>query len=222
MRNKIPTKAWETTEETHKPITVEKTVEEEQKAGTPTIECPHCGKALPPHAKYCTKCGSSIVSPAHKGMKIREIFRKIQQDVSRKTTPEERVPELEREVSPESSEKTTPQAFKEHVKGEEKPSQAEEHVKPTAEKPVAEREPRTPTDVGEKPQPQQPILPTRRITAEESVPVGVDWEPDEDMVEAFDDMGVPLEAFRREAIRLALLDVDERVFEREVMRSASK
>jgi DNA-directed RNA polymerase subunit RPC12/RpoP/outer membrane biosynthesis protein TonB len=214
----IPTKAWEITEETHKPVTVEI----EQKAGTPTIECPYCGKELPPHAKYCTKCGASIVSPARERGGIREIFRRIQQDVSRKTTPEEPAPGLEREVSPESAEKTTPQAFKEHVKGEEKPSQAEEHVKPTAEKPVAEREPRTPTDVGEKPQPQQPILPTRRITAEESVPVGVDWEPDEDMVEAFDDMGVPLEAFRREAIRLALLDVDERVFEREVMRSASK
>jgi len=88
---KIPTKAWEITEETHKPITVEI----ERKAGTLTIECPHCGKALPPHAKYCTKCGSSIVSPAHKGMKIREIFRKIQQDISRKTTLEERAPELE-------------------------------------------------------------------------------------------------------------------------------
>jgi rRNA maturation endonuclease Nob1 len=215
---RIPTKAWETTEETHKPITVEI----EQKAGTPTIECPHCGKALRQGAKYCTKCGSSIVSPAHKGMKIREIYRKIQQDVSRKTTPEEPAPELGREVSPESAEKPTLTTFKEPVKSEEKPSQVEEHVKPTAEKPAAEREPRTPTDVGEKPQPQQPAPPTRGVTAPEPVPAGVDWEPDEDMVEAFDDMGVPLEAFRREAIRLALLDVDERVFEREVMRSASK
>jgi predicted RNA-binding Zn-ribbon protein involved in translation (DUF1610 family) len=39
------------TEETHKPITVEI----EQKAGTTTIECPHCGKALRHGAKYCTK-----------------------------------------------------------------------------------------------------------------------------------------------------------------------
>jgi rRNA maturation endonuclease Nob1 len=214
----IPTKAWETTEETHKPITVEI----EQKAGTPTIECPHCGKALRQGAKYCTKCGSSIVSPARERGGIREIFRRIQQDVSRKTTPEEPAPGLEREVFPESAEKTTPQAFKEHVKGEEKPSQAEGHVKPTAEKPAAEREPRTLTGAGERPQPQQPAPPTRGVTAPESVPLEVDWEPDEDMVEAFDDMGVPLEAFRREAIRLALLDVDERVFEREVMRSASK
>jgi ribosomal protein L40E len=215
---RIPTKAWEITEETHKPITVEI----EQKAGTPTIECPYCGKALPPHAKYCTKCGSSIVSPAHKGKRIREIFRRIQQDVSRKTTSEEPAPRLEREVSPESAEKTTPPAFKEAIESEEKPSQAEEHVKPTAEKPAAEREPRTLTGAGERPQPQQPAPPTRGVTTPEPVSAGVDWEPDEDMVEAFDDMGVPLEAFRREAIRLALLDVDERVFEREVMRSASK
>jgi uncharacterized C2H2 Zn-finger protein len=188
---RIPTKAWEITEETPKPITVEI----ERKAGTPTIECPHCGKVLRQGAKYCTKCGASIVSPAHKGMKIREIFRKIQQDVSRKTTPEERVPELEREVSPESSEKTTPQAFKEHVKGEEKLSQAEEHVKPTAEKPVAEREPRTQTDVGEKPQ-QQPSPPTRRITAAEPVPPKVDWEPAKWILDELEGLGVEPEEFK--------------------------
>jgi DNA-directed RNA polymerase subunit RPC12/RpoP len=70
---RIPTKAWEITEETHKPITVEI----ERKAGTPTIECPYCGKALRQGAKYCTKCGASIVSPAHEGGGIREIFRRI-------------------------------------------------------------------------------------------------------------------------------------------------
>jgi len=201
---RIPTKAWEITEETHKPITVEI----EQKAGTTTIECPHCGKALRHGAKYCTKCGASIVSPAHKGMKIREIFRKIQQDVSRKTTPEERVPELEREVSPESSEKTTPQAFKEHVKGEEKPSQAEEHVKPTAEKPVAEREPRTPTDVGEKPQPQQPSPPTRRITAAEPVPPKVDWEPAKWILDELEGLGVEPEEFKAVVEQVAHEDPD--------------
>jgi ribosomal protein L40E len=189
---RIPTKAWETTKETHKPITVEI----EQKAGTPTIEFPYCGKELPPHAKYCTKCGASIVSPARERGGIREIFRRIQQDVSRKTTPEEPAPGLEREVSPESSEKTTPQAFKEHVKGEEKPSQAEEHVKPTAEKPVAEREPRTPTDVGEKPQPQQPSPPTRRITAAEPVPPKVDWEPAKWILDELEGLGVEPEEFK--------------------------
>ena len=166
---RIPTKAWETTEETHKPITVEI----ERKTGTPTIECPHCGKVLRQGAKYCTKCGASIVSPSHKGMKIREIFRKIQQDVSRKTTPEEPAPRLEREVSPESAEKPTPTTFKEPVKSEEKISQVEEHVKATAEKPATEQEPYIPTDVGERPQPQQPALPTRQVTAAEPVPTEI-------------------------------------------------
>jgi uncharacterized C2H2 Zn-finger protein len=199
---RIPTKAWEITEETPKPITVEI----EQKAGTTTIECPHCGKALRQGAKYCTKCGASIVSPAHKGKRIREIFRKIQQDVSRKTTPEERVPKLEREVSPESSEKTSPQAFKEHVKGEEKPSQAEEHVKPTAEKPVAEREPRIPTDVGEKP--QQPSPPTRRITAAEPVPPKVDWEPAKWILDELEGLGVEPEEFKAVVEQVAHEDPD--------------
>jgi uncharacterized C2H2 Zn-finger protein len=200
---RIPTKAWEITEETPKPITVEI----ERKAGTPTIECPHCGKVLRQGAKYCTKCGASIVSPAHKGMKIREIFRKIQQDVSRKTTPEERVPELEREVSPESSERTTPQAFKEHVKGEEKLSQAEEHVKPTAEKPVAEREPRTQTDVGEKP--QQPSPPTRRITAAEPVPPKVDWEPAKWILDELEGLGVEPEEFKEVVEQVAHEDPEK-------------
>jgi uncharacterized C2H2 Zn-finger protein len=199
---RIPTKAWEITEETHKPITVEI----EQKAGTPTIECPHCGKVLRQGAKYCTKCGASIVSPARERGGIREIFRKIQQDVSRKTTPEERVPELEREVSPESSEKTTPQAFKEHVKGEEKLSQAEEHVKPTAEKPVAEREPRTQTDVGEKP--QQPSPPTRRITAAEPVPPKVDWEPAKWILDELEGLGVEPEEFKAVVEQVAHEDPD--------------
>jgi ribosomal protein L40E len=200
---RIPTKAWEITEETHKPITVEI----EQKAGTPTIECPHCGKELPPHAKYCTKCGASIVSPAHKGMKIREIFRKIQQDVSRKTTPEERAPELGREVSPESAEKNTPTTFKEPVKSEEKPSQVEEHVKPTV-KPAAEREPRTPTEAGEKPQPQQPALPTRRVTAAEPVPPKVDWEPAKWILDELEGLGVEPEEFKAVVEQVAHEDPD--------------
>jgi ribosomal protein L37E len=199
----IPTKAWEITEETHKPITVEI----EQKAGTTTIECPHCGKELPPHAKYCTKCGASIVSPAHKGMKIREIFRKIQQDVSRKTTPEERAPELGREVSPESAEKNTPTTFKEPVKSEEKPSQVEEHVKPTV-KPAAEREPRTPTEAGEKPQPQQPALPTRRVTAAEPVPPKVDWEPAKWILDELEGLGVEPEEFKAVVEQVAHEDPD--------------
>jgi uncharacterized OB-fold protein len=189
---KIPTKAWEITEETHKQITVEI----ERKAGTPTIECPHCGKALPPHAKYCTKCGSSIVSPARERGRIREIFRKIQQDISRKTTLEERAPELERKASPESAEKHTLTTFKEPVKSEEKPLQAVEHVKPTAEKPAAEREPRTLTGSGEKPQPQQPALPTRRVTAAEPVPTKVDWEPAKWILDELEGLGVEPEEFK--------------------------
>jgi hypothetical protein len=201
---RIPTKAWEITEETHKPVTVEI----EQKAGTPTIECPYCGKELPPHAKYCTKCGASIVSPARERGGIREIFRRIQQDVSRKTTPEEPAPGLEREVSPESAEKTTPQAFKEHVKGEEKPSQAEENAKPTAEKPAAEREPRTPTDVGEKPQPQRPSPPTKRITAAEPVPPKVDWEPAKWILDELEGLGVEPEEFKAVVEQVAHEDPD--------------
>jgi hypothetical protein len=201
---RIPTKAWEITEETHKPVTVEI----EQKAGTPTIECPYCGKELPPHAKYCTKCGASIVSPARERGGIREIFRRIQQDVSRKTTPEEPAPGLEREVSPGSAEKTTPQAFKEHVKGEEKPSQAEENAKPTAEKPAAEREPRTPTDVGEKPQPQRPSPPTKRITAAEPVPPKVDWEPAKWILDELEGLGVEPEEFKAVVEQVAHEDPD--------------
>jgi ribosomal protein L40E len=193
---RIPTKAWEITEETPKPITVKKPVEEKQKAGTPTIECPYCGKALPPHAKYCTKCGSSIVSPARERGRIREIFRKIQQDISRKTTLEERAPELERKASPESAEKHTLTTFKEPVKSEEKPLQAVEHVKPTAEKPAAEREPRTLTGSGEKPQPQQPALPTRRVTAAEPVPTKVDWEPAKWILDELEGLGVEPEEFK--------------------------
>jgi hypothetical protein len=201
---RIPTKAWEITEETHKPITVEI----ERKAGTPTIECPYCGKALRQGAKYCTKCGASIVSPAHEGGGIREIFRRIQQDVSRKTTPEERVPELEREVSPESAEKTTPQAFKEHVKGEEKPLQSEGHLKPTVEKTATEQEPRTPTEAGEKPQPQQPFPPTRRITAAEPVPPKVDWEPAKWILDELEGLGVEPEEFKAVVEQVAHEDPD--------------
>ena len=169
---RIPTKAWEITEEKPKPVTVEI----EQKAGTPTIECPHCGKVLRQGAKYCTKCGSSVVSPAREGGRIREIFRRIQQDASRKTTPEEPAPRLEREVSPESAEKPTPTTFKEPVKSEEKPSQVEEHVNDTAEKLATEHEPYIPTDVDERPQAQQPALPTRQVTAAEPVPTEISPE----------------------------------------------
>jgi ribosomal protein L37E len=201
---RIPTKAWKITEETHKPITVEI----EQKAGTPTIECPRCGKALPPHAKYCTKCGSSIVSPAREGGRIREVFRRIQQDVSRKTTPEKPAPELEREVSPESAEKTSPPAFKEPIESEEKPSQAEGHVKPTVEKPAAEREPRTLTGSGEKPQPQQPALPTRRVTVAEPVPTKVDWEPAKWILDELEGLGVEPEEFKAVVEQVAYEDPD--------------
>jgi hypothetical protein len=56
----------------------------------------------------------------------------------------------------------------------------------------------------------------------EAAELEVGWEPAKNLVEELESMEVQLEAFKKEAKKLALLDVDEKTYDRQLMLSADK
>jgi uncharacterized OB-fold protein len=147
-----------------------------------------------------------------------------------------RQPRHEEEVmetpTPEKTKRIeSPQEAVETTKPPPKPIRQAEQLRPP---PVSEQ--RTPPQAERRPatapQPKhpQPLETPTPISAQPTTPVpeelvgegGVEWEPDEDLMDSLKAMRVDPGEFKHEAVRLAASNLDERSFEKELFRTADR